>query len=102
MKSSTAGLSEAGSLSFMLSWVGRGPDAASIAASSAGAIPGISCWVESMEGMTHLNWYDTKELTLGDELRVRLISTDLSDPPLRTESIPRGNPGELKITKRPR
>jgi len=31
-------------------------------------------------------------LKVGDELRVRLISSDHSDPPIRSQTPPRGNP----------
>jgi hypothetical protein len=92
-KLTTAGVSETGVLSFILSWVGKEPNASSIAASSAAAIPGMSCMVGGIEGSTHVDWYETKELAIGDELRVRLISSDRSDPPLRSKTPPRGNPG---------
>jgi hypothetical protein len=92
-KLTTAGVSETGVLSFILSWVGKEANASSVAASAAGVIPGICCRVGGIEGVTHVDWYETKELAIGDELRVRLISSDLSDPPLRSKSAPRGNPG---------
>jgi len=73
-KLTTAGVSEAGVLSFILSWVGKEPNASSTAASSAGTIPGIHCQVGGIEGITHVDWYETDQLKVGDELRVRLIS----------------------------
>ncbi|MGA7806222.1 hypothetical protein, partial [Bradyrhizobium sp.] len=69
-----------------------GPDASSIAASSAEAIPGIKCAVGGIEGVTSVDWYETDQLKIGDELRVRLISSDQSDPPIRSQTAPRGNP----------
>ena len=95
-KLTTAGVSETGVLSFMLTWVGKEPNASSIAASSTGAVPGIHCSVGGIEGITHVDWYETEELTIGDELRVRLISSDFSDPPVRSETPPRGNPDWIK------
>jgi hypothetical protein len=92
-KLTTAGVRETGVLSFILSWVGKEANASSIAASSAGRIPGINCVVGGIEGTTHVDWYETEELAIGDELRVRLISSDLSEPPLRSKTAPRGNPG---------
>jgi|SRR5579863_1981209 hypothetical protein len=88
----TAGLSDEGVVSFILSWVGKEPNASSIAAASTGTIPGMACSVGGMEGRTHFDWYETEELKIGDELRVRLISSDAPDPPLRSKVTPRGNP----------
>jgi hypothetical protein len=102
----TAGLSETGVLSFMLTWVGKEPDASSIAAASAGMIPGLSCNVGGMDcapdpaGDKHVDWYGTEELRMGDELRVRLISSDTPDPPLRYRTSPRGNPDWIEKTKK--
>jgi hypothetical protein len=63
-KLTTAGVSETGVLSFMLSWVGKEPNTSSIAASSAGTIPGMHCMVGGIEGITHVDWYETEELTM--------------------------------------
>lgn len=93
----TAGLTETGILTFVLTWVGREPDASSVAASSAGAIPGLHCAVGGMDtapdpsGDRHVDWYETEALKMGDELRVRLISSDTPDPPLRYLTSPQGN-----------
>jgi hypothetical protein len=101
----TAGLSEAGVLSFMLTWVGDGADASSGAAASAGTIPGLTCLVGGMDSALHpsgdrqVDWYETSELKIGDELRVRLISSDTPDPPLRYRTVPRGNPDWIKKAK---
>jgi len=48
--------------------------------------------VGGIEGVTLVDWYETDQLKIGDELRVRLISSDQSDPPIRTQTAPRGNP----------
>jgi hypothetical protein len=95
-KLTTAGVSETGVLSFILSWVGKERNASSIAASSAGAIPGIQCHVGGIEGVVSVDWYETDQLKVGDELRVRLISADLSDPPIRSQLASRGNPDWIK------
>ena len=68
-KLTTAGVSE-GIVSVILHWVGKGPNASSIAASSTEAIPGINCVVGGIEGVTSMDWYDTDQLKVGDELRV--------------------------------
>ncbi|MBR1193327.1 hypothetical protein [Bradyrhizobium sp. AUGA SZCCT0160] len=94
-KLTTAGVSE-GVVSVILHWVGKGPNASSIAASSAEAIPGINCVVGGIEGVTSVDWHDTNELKVGDEIRVRLISSDHSDPPIRSQTPPRGNPDWIK------
>ena len=95
-KLTTAGIRETGVLSVILSWVGKEPNASSIAASSAEAIPGISCVVGGIEGATSIDWCDTDQLRVGDELRIRLISSDHSDPPIRSQTAPRGNPDWIR------
>jgi hypothetical protein len=50
-KLTTAGVSETGVVSFLLSWVGQEKDASSIAGSSAGAIPGVHCVVGGIDGI---------------------------------------------------
>ena len=95
-KLTTAGVSETGVLSVILSWVGRESNASSIAASSAETIPGIHCHVGGIEGVNSVDWYETDQLKVGDELRVRLISSDNSDPPIRSQSAPRGNPDWIR------
>jgi hypothetical protein len=89
----TAGVSETGVLSFILSWVGREPNTSSVAATSGGTIPGASCRVGGIDGtVKHVDWYETDELKIGDEFRVRLISSDMPDPPIRSVTTPRGRP----------
>jgi hypothetical protein len=95
-KLTTAGVRETGVLSVILSWVGKEPNASSIAASSAEAIPGVRCQVGGIEGVNSIDWCDTDQLKVGDELRVRLISSDHSDPPIRSETPPRGNPDWIR------
>jgi hypothetical protein len=95
-KLTTAGVSETGVLSLILSWVGQEPNASSFAASSTDIIPGIHCVVGGIEGVVSVDWYETDQLKIGDELRVRLISSDLSDPPFRSQSTPRGNPDWIR------
>ena len=95
-KLTTAGVTDTGVLSVILTWVGKEPNASSIAASSTETIPGIHCSVGGIEGITHFNCYETDQLKVGDELRVRLISSDHSDPPTRSQTPPRGNPDWIR------
>lgn len=95
-KLTTAGVSETGVLSVILSWVGKEPNASSIAASSAETIPGIRFLVGGIEGITSVDWYDTDQLKVGDELRVRLIASDHSDPARSKKTPPRGNPDWIR------
>jgi hypothetical protein len=97
----TAGLSKTGVLSLILTWVGKELDASSVAAASAGIIPGLRCDVGGIDsapdpsGDKRVDWYETEELKIGDELRVRFISSETPDPPLRSLTSPRGNPDWL-------
>jgi hypothetical protein len=95
----TAGISETGVLTFYLVWVGKEPEASSTAAASAGTIPGLECRVGGIDGVKHVDWYETDELKIGDELRVRLISSDTPDSPIRSKTPPRGNPDWLRKRK---
>ena len=49
-KLTTAGVSETGVLSVILSWVGKEPNASSIAASSAETIPEFAFWWGALKG----------------------------------------------------
>lgn len=97
----TAGVSEEGVLSFILSWVGKEPNTSSVAAESAGTVPGMHCSVGGIDGAgsNHVEWYETKDLKIGDELRVRLISSDTPDPPIRSKTAPRGHPNWISDAK---
>jgi len=90
----TAGVSEIGVLSFILHWVGREPNTSSVAAALAGTIPGMHCSVGGIDGAgsKHVDWYETEDLKIGDEFRVRLISSNTPDPPVRSNTAPRGHP----------
>jgi hypothetical protein len=88
----TAGVGETGVLTFILTWVGKEPDASSAAAASAGTIAGLDCRVGGIDGAKQVDWYQTEELKIGDELRVRLISSNTPDSPIRSVTPPRGNP----------
>ena len=104
-KLTTAGVSESGVVSFILNWGGKEPNASSIAASASGAIPGIHCTVGGIDGASHpagdhfVDWYETQDLKIGDELRVRLLSSDKPDPPKQSRAVPRGNPDWAKNRK---
>jgi hypothetical protein len=99
----TAGVSQTGVLSFRLTWVGKEPDASSLAAASTGTIPRLRCYVGGIDaapdpsGDKDVDWYRIDEL--GDELGVRLISSDTPDPPLRSRAYPRGNPEWVRKRK---
>jgi hypothetical protein len=100
----TAGLRETGVLSFILSWVGQEPNASAIASAST-PIPGLHCRVGGLDtaldpaGDTHVEWYETEELKLGDEIRIRLISSVTVNPPVRrSASAQRGKPDWAKKT----
>jgi hypothetical protein len=98
-KLTTAGVNDAGVLSFILSWVGKETNASSIAGSSAETIQGMHCAVGGIDGATYVDWYETNDLKIGDELRVRLVSSDIPDPPLRSRTVPRGEPDWIKRHK---
>ena len=101
----TAGVSQTGVLSFMLTWVGKEPDASALAAASTGTIPRLRCYLGGIDaapdasGDKNVDWYRTDELRLGEELRVRLISSHTPDPPLRSRAYPRGNPEWVRKRK---
>src|SRR5258708_3548202 len=79
-----AGVRESGVVSFILSWVGKEPDASSVASTAQGAIPDLHCSVGGIDtsdpdGDKRVEWVDNSDLKLGDELRVRLISANSAD-----------------------
>ncbi|HKS84854.1 MAG TPA: hypothetical protein VJR71_05205 [Pseudolabrys sp.] len=104
-KLTTAGVSTTGVVSFILNWGGKEPNASSIAGSASGAIPGIHCVVGGVDAAPHpagdhfVDWYETEDLKIGDDLRVRLISSDKPDPPKQSRTVPRGNPDWAKNRK---
>jgi hypothetical protein len=53
-KLTTAGVSETGVSSFILSWAGKEKDASSVAGSSAGTIPGMHCVVGGIDALRTL------------------------------------------------
>jgi hypothetical protein len=94
----TAGLSDTGVLSFVLSWVGKEPGASAIAAAMPGTVPGLHCAVGGLDtalnpgGDRQVVWYETEAMRIGDEFRVRLVSSNNPDPPTQSTVVPRGNP----------
>jgi hypothetical protein len=85
-----AGVRESGVVSFILSWVGKEPDASSVASTAQGAIPDLHCSVGGIDtsdpdGDKRVEWVDNSDLKLGDELRVRLISANSADLPIQCE-----------------
>jgi hypothetical protein len=101
-KITTAGLSKSGVLSAILTWVGDQPEASSIAASSIGPIPGISFQVGGIDGAPdpsgdkHVDWWETNELKIGDEIRIQLVSSEVPNPPQKSHYVPRGHRDWLK------
>ena len=96
----TAGLSDTGVLSFMLTWVGKEPNASSIAVSTVGNIPDLHDSSFDPLGDKRVDWLNMENLKLGDEFRVRLISSDNPDPPAQTSYYPRGRPDWIKKRNR--
>lgn len=89
-KLTVAGVREGGVVSFLLSWVGKGPGASALAAATDGAISGLDWRVGGINssdpaGDRNVEWVENPDLRLGDELRVRLISADTADAPSRRE-----------------
>src|SRR5579872_6555916 len=89
-KLSVAGVPESVVVSFLLTWVGKGPDASALAATKDHAIPGLDWRVGGIDssdptGDQNVEWIENPELRLGDELRVRLVSADRADVPSRRE-----------------
>jgi hypothetical protein len=86
-----AGVRETGVVSLVLSWVGKEPGASAAAATAHGAIPGLHWNVGGIDssdpaGDKDVEWVDTPELKLGDEVRVRLISAESADQAARCEN----------------
>jgi hypothetical protein len=89
-KLTLAGVRESGVVSFLLNWVGKGPGASALAATTDGAISGLQWGVGGIDSSdpaaeNNVEWIENSELRLGDELRIRLVSADRADEPSRRE-----------------
>jgi hypothetical protein len=100
-KVAVAGLADKGSVSLMLTWIGKQAGAAARAGASTGEIDGLDLRVGGIDasdpaGDRSVEWIEDTGLHIGDELRIRLVSTAQLDAPARaelTESIPAGSAG---------
>lgn len=96
-KLATAGVNENGVISFMLTWVGKGAGAPSLLAGGP-AIEGLDLRVGGIDasdpaGEQSVEWIEDTGLHIGDDIRIKLVSTDAVDAPARrepTEGLPAG------------
>lgn len=96
-KLATAGVNENGVISFMLTWVGKGAAASSGLAGGA-AIEGLDLRVGGIDasdpsGEQSVEWIEDTGLHIGDDIQIKLISTDAVDAPARrepTDGLPAG------------
>lgn len=89
-KVAVAGLQDSGAVSLMLTWVGKGPGA-SARATAGTEIDGLDLRVGGIDasdaaGDHSIEWIEDTALRLGDDIRIRLVSTDAFDAPIRRES----------------
>ncbi|QGM98338.1 hypothetical protein [Methylocystis parvus] len=88
-KLSTAGLTEGGAISLMLTWVGKGAGASSRIADGV-AIDGLDLRVGGIDASDpaseqSVEWIEDTALHLGDDIQIRLVSTNEIDAPIRRE-----------------
>src|ERR1700682_6532603 len=81
-----AGVRESGVVSFILSWGGREPGASAVAGTAQGAIPDLHCsggGIDTSDPASgkRVEWVDSSDLKIGDEVHVRLISAESADEP---------------------
>jgi hypothetical protein len=89
-KLALAGVRVSGVVSFLLNWVGKGPGASALAATADEAISGLHWSVGGIDSSNpaaekNVEWIESSELRLGDELRIRLVSADRADAATRRE-----------------
>jgi len=107
-KIALAGLEDSGAVSLMLTWIGKGPGASRKAAQGF-AIDGLDLRVGGIDtsdpaGKQSIEWIDDAAFALGDELHIRLVSTEAVDTPMRRESaasIISGDSGDQKFVACP-
>lgn len=88
-KLTVAGLTDGGAVSLMLTWVGKGVGASSRAATGA-EIDGLDLRVGGIDssdpsGDQSVEWIEDTALKLGDDIQIRLVSTQDLDAPVRRE-----------------
>jgi hypothetical protein len=88
-KLATAGLTEGGALSLMLTWVGKGAGASSRIADGV-EIEGLDLHVGGIDASDpsseqSVEWIEDTALRLGDDIQIRLVSTPDVDAPIRRE-----------------
>jgi len=88
-KVAVAGLTDGGAISLMLTWVGKGQGASS-RASTGGEIEGLDLRVGGIDsgdpaGDQSVEWIEDSALKLGDDIQIKLVSTDKLDAPIRRE-----------------
>lgn len=89
-KLAVAGLTDGGAMSLMLTWVGKGAGASSRVAEGV-EIDGLDLRVGGIDasdpqGEQSVEWIEDTALRLGDDIQIRIISTETVDSPARRES----------------
>jgi hypothetical protein len=103
-KVAVAGLQDSGAVSLMLTWVGKGAGASARATVGA-EIEGLDLRVGGIDtsdesGDQSVEWIEDTALRLGDDIRIRLVSSENVDAPMRrepTQSIMSGDGVGLKF-----
>lgn len=88
-KLAVAGLTDRGAMSFMLTWVGKDAGASSRATGGV-EIDGLDLRVGGIDssdpaGEQSVEWIEDNALRLGDDIQIRLVSTQDVDTPIRRE-----------------
>jgi hypothetical protein len=89
-KLALAGLRDAGVLTVILTWVGRGTGASSSAAAAKGPVPGLDLHVGGLDSSdptheAHVSWVDADGVfEVGDDVVIRVVAVDSVDAPRRT------------------
>lgn len=88
-KLTVAGLSDGGAISLMLTWVGKGSGASSRVAQGE-EIDGLDLRVGGIDsadpsGEQSVEWIEDTALRLGDDIQIKLVSTQSIDAPIRRE-----------------
>jgi hypothetical protein len=97
-KVATAGLTGSGAMSLMLTWVGKEADAAAQLVAGV-EIEGLDLRVGGLDasdpnGEMSVEWIEDTALKLDDDLRIRIVSAENLDAPVRREPT-RGVPGVM-------
>ncbi|WP_457796225.1 hypothetical protein [Methylocystis sp. S23] len=100
-KLATAGLIERGVISLMLTWVGKDAGASSRIADGV-EIEGLDLRVGGIdasdpESEHSVEWIEDAALRLGDDIRIKLVSTSALDAPFRREPTSAASSGEIGL-----